>query len=116
MGLGPNEQRLLAQIERALHGSDPKLAGKLALFNRLTIREEMPRWERLLPRPSRLIKIAPMAMAAFVICMLVVSVTVLSRIGPAAGNADAACGIAWIQGCQATAAASHSVHGATGNR
>ncbi len=116
MGLGPNEQRLLAQIERALHGSDPKLAGKLALFNRLTIREEMPRWERLLPRPSRLVKLAPMAMAAFVMCMLVVSVTVLSRIGPAVGDANAACGIAWIQGCQTSAAAPHSVHGATGNR
>lgn len=116
MGLGPNEQRLLAQIERALRGSDPKLAGKLALFNRLTFREDMPRWERLLPRPSRLIKIAPMAMCAFVLCMLVVSVTVLSRIGPAAGNANAACGIAWIQGCQTSAAASHAVHGSARSR
>jgi Protein of unknown function (DUF3040) len=113
MGLGPNEQRLLAQIERALHGSDPKLAGKLALFNRLTFREEMPRWERLLPHPSRLVKVAPMAMCAFVLCMLVVSVTVLSRIGPA-GNANAACGIAWIQGCQTTVAATHTGHGDSG--
>jgi hypothetical protein len=110
MGLGPKELRLLAQIERALHLSDPKLAGKLAIFNRLTFREEMPWWERMLPRPSRLVRFAPMAMAAFVLCMIVVSVTVLSRIGPAAGQAGASCGIAWIQGCQTTAAAPHAAH------
>ena len=53
MGLGPNEQRLLGQIERALHGSDPKLAAKLAAFNRLTYHEAMPLRERLLrPRPG----------------------------------------------------------------
>ena len=111
MGLGPNEQHLLAQIEQALRGSDPKLAGKLAIFNRLTSREEMPLWERLLPRPSKLIRFAPMAMAAFVLCMLVISVTVLSRIGPPAGTADAACGIAWVQGCHAAGASSHNAHG-----
>jgi Protein of unknown function (DUF3040) len=116
MGLGPTEQRLLGQIERALRLADPKLAGKLALFNRLAFREEMPRWERLIPRPSRLVRFAPMAMAAFVVCMLVVSVTVLSRIGPVAGNANAACGIAWIKGCQTTASAPHTVHGAVGRR
>ena len=48
MGLGPSEQRLLGQIERALHGSDPKLAAKLATFNRLTFHEAMPLRERLL--------------------------------------------------------------------
>jgi Protein of unknown function (DUF3040) len=111
MGLGPNEQRLLTQIERVLRGSDPKLAGKLAMFNRLTSREEMPLWERLLPRPSKLVRFAPMAMAAFVVCMLVVSVTVLSRIGPSAGTADAACGIAWVQGCHAAGTSPHPAHG-----
>jgi Protein of unknown function (DUF3040) len=111
MGLGPNEQHLLTQIEQALRGSDPKLAGKLAIFNRLTSREEMPLWERLLPRPSRLVRFAPMAMAAFVLCMLVISVTVLSRIGPPAGTADAACGIAWVQGCHAAGTSPHGAHG-----
>jgi hypothetical protein len=114
MGLGPKELRLLGQIERALHISDPKLAGKLAIFTRLSSHEEMPWWERMLPRPSRLIRFAPMAMAAVVVCMIVVSVTVLSRIGPPAGQADAACGIAWIQGCQTTAAAPHAVHAPAG--
>jgi hypothetical protein len=110
MGLGPKELRLLGQIERALHGSDPKLAGKLATFNRLASREEMPLRERMLPGPSPLVRFAPMVMAAFVLCMIIVSVTVLSRIGPATGQADAACGIAWIQGCQTTATAPHSGH------
>ena len=115
MGLGPKELRLLGQIERALHGSDPKLAGKLAIFTRLFSHEEMPWWERMLPRPSRLIRFAPMAMAAFVLGMIVVSVTVLSRIGPPAGQADA-CGIAWIQGCQTTASAPHVVHAPAGTK
>jgi hypothetical protein len=119
MGLGPNEQRLLTQIERALLGSDPKLAGKLAMFSRLTSREEMPLWERMLPRPSKLVRFAPMAMAAFVLCMLVISVTVLSRIGPPTGTGGAACGIAWVQGCHTAGTSPHGAHGAgsgTGRR
>jgi hypothetical protein len=111
MGLGPNEQRLLGQIERALHGSDPKLAAKLATFNRLTFHEAMPLRERLLHSPSRVVRWAPVAMAAFVMFMILISVTVLSRIGPAKGSSAAACGIAWVQGCQAGAPpkAVHSV-------
>jgi hypothetical protein len=110
MGLGPNEQRLLGQIERALRGSDPELAGTLATFNRLTFHEEMPLRERLLHPPSRAVRLAPVAMAAFVIFMILISVTVLSRIGPAKGSA-AACGIAWVQGCQAGGASPHPAHG-----
>jgi hypothetical protein len=119
MGLGPNEQRLLGQIERALHGSDPKLAAKLATFNRLTLHEAMPLRERLLrppsrvarpSRPSRVVRFAPVAMAAFVVFMIVISVTVLSRIGPTRGSSAAACGIAWVEGCQG--ASPHPAHGA----
>ena len=36
--------------------------------------------------------------------MLLISVTVLSRIGPSKGSGTAACGIAWVQGCQAAGA------------
>jgi hypothetical protein len=111
MGLGPNEQRLLGQIERALHGSDPKLAAKLAAFNRLTFHEAMPLRERLLQPPSRAVRFAPVAMAAFVMFMILISVTVLSRIGPSRGSSAAACGIAWVQGCQAGGASPHPVHG-----
>ena len=110
MGLGPGEQRLLGQIERALRGSDPKLAAKLATFNRLTFHEAMPLRERLLHPPSRVIRFAPLAMAAFVMFMLLISVTVLSRIGPAKASSTAACGIAWVQGCQAAGASPHAVH------
>jgi Protein of unknown function (DUF3040) len=110
MGLGPGEQRLLGQIERALRGSDPKLAAKLATFNRLTFHEAMPLRERLLQPASRVIRFAPLAMAAFVMFMLLISVTVLSRIGPAKAGGSAACGIAWVQGCQAAGAPPHAVH------
>ena len=115
MGLGPNEQRLLGQIERALHGSDPKLAAKLAAFNRLTFHEAMPLRERLLrppsrvARPSRVVRFAPVAMAAFVVFMILISVTVLSRIGPPRAGSAAACGIAWVPGCQG--ASPHPAHG-----
>ena len=115
MGLGPNEQRLLGQIERALHGSDPKLAAKLAAFNRLTFHEAMPLRERLLQPPSRAVRFAPVAMAAFVMFMILISVTVLSRIGPSRGGSAAACGIAWVPGCQAGGASPHGgrpAHGA----
>ncbi len=111
MGLGPNEQRLLGQIERALHGSDPKLAAKLAAFNRLTFHEAMPLRERLLHPPSRVVRFAPVAMAAFVVFMIVISVTVLSRVGPSRADSAAACGIAWVQGCQAGVASPHPAHG-----
>jgi len=117
MGLGPNEQRLLGQIERALHGSDPKLAAKLATFNRLTFHEAMPLRERLLLHPpSRAVRFAPVAMAVFVVFMLLISVTVLSRIGPSKDSGTAACGIAWVPGCQAAGASPHPVHPAVNIR
>jgi Protein of unknown function (DUF3040) len=111
MGLGPNEQRLLGQIERALRGSDPKLAAALANFNRLTFHEQMPLRERLLRPPSRVVRFAPVAIAAWVMFMILISVTVLSRIGPAKGDGAAACRIAWVQSCQAGAASAHAEHG-----
>jgi|SRR5271165_4839404 len=116
MGLGPNEQHLLGQIERALRGSDPKLAAKLATFNRLTFNEAMPLRERLLHPPSRLVRFAPVAMAAFVMFMILISVTVLSRIGPAKVSSAAACGIAWVQGCQAGGVPPHPAHGVVNAR
>ena len=109
MGLGRSERRLLGQIERALHLSDPKLAAALTSFNRRVSHFEMPLRERL--RPSRVVQYAPMAMAGFVLFMILISVTVLSRIGPPAGHGDAACGIAWVQGC--SSAPAHTSHAAT---
>ena len=106
MGLGRSERRLLGQIERALHLSDPKLAAALASFNRRMSHLEMPLRERL--RPSRVVQYAPMAMAAFVLFMILISVTVLSRIGPSTDRSDAACGIAWVQGC--SSAPAHTTH------
>jgi DUF3040 family protein len=109
MGLGRSEQRLLGQIERALHLSDPKLAAALASFNRRVSHLEMPLRERL--RPSRVVQYAPVVMAAFVLFMILISVTVLSRLGPSTGHSDAACGIAWVRGC--SSAPAHSAHTAT---
>jgi hypothetical protein len=54
-------------------------------------------------------------MCVFVLSMILISATVLSRLGPAPGQADAACGIAWVQGCSTTAAAAttHTAHSTT---
>ncbi|HEY1675020.1 MAG TPA: DUF3040 domain-containing protein [Streptosporangiaceae bacterium] len=114
MGLGRSERRLLSQIERALRGSDPKLAHALTSFSRRMSHLQMPHWERL--RPSRVVQYAPVAMCVFVLSMILISATVLSRLGPPPGQADAAaCGIAWVQGCSATApaATTHTAHSAT---
>ena len=42
MSLRPDERQALGQIERALRGCDPKLAGMLSIFTRLTAHERMP--------------------------------------------------------------------------
>jgi hypothetical protein len=109
MGLGRSERRLLSQIERALRGSDPKLAAALASFNRRRSHLAMPLRERL--RPSRVVQYAPVAMGVFALSMILISVTVLSRLGPATGQADAACGIAYVQGCPSISA--HTAHTTT---
>jgi hypothetical protein len=111
MGLGRSEQRLLGQIERALRGSDPKLAAALASFNRRVSHLEMPLRERL--DPSKVVRYAPVAMVVFVLSMILVSATVLGRLGPPSGQANAACGIAYVQGCPTTTSA-HTSH-STGN-
>jgi Protein of unknown function (DUF3040) len=53
MALAADEERALSRIEEELRRSDPKLAAKLAMFNRLTRSEAMPQRELLTP-PSRL--------------------------------------------------------------
>src|ERR1700759_5017001 len=53
MALAADEERALSRIEDDLRRSDPKLAAKLAMFNRLTQSEAMPQRE-LLTAPSRL--------------------------------------------------------------
>lgn len=53
MALAADEERALSQIEEELRRSDPTLAAKLAMFNRLTRSEAMPQRE-LLTTPSRL--------------------------------------------------------------
>lgn len=42
MSLRPHEQRILTQIEGALRAGDPKLAGMLSVFTRLTALEAIP--------------------------------------------------------------------------
>ena len=53
MALAADEERALARIEEELCRSDPRLAAKLSMFNRLTRTEAMPERELLTP-PRRL--------------------------------------------------------------
>ena len=46
MALAADEERALARIEEELCRSDPRLAAKLSMFNRLTRTEAMPERER----------------------------------------------------------------------
>ena len=45
MALAADEERALARIEEELRRSDPRLAAKLSMFNRLTRSEAMPQRE-----------------------------------------------------------------------
>jgi hypothetical protein len=47
MGLPARQRRVLDSIERALRGSDPRLAALYAIFDKLTREEPMPRFEQL---------------------------------------------------------------------
>ena len=53
MALAADEERALVRIEEELCRSDPRLAAKLSMFNRLTRSEAMPERELLTP-PGRL--------------------------------------------------------------
>src|ERR1700749_3075065 len=53
MALAADEERALSRIEEELRRSDPRLAAKLSMFNRLTRSEAMPQRE-LLTAPGRL--------------------------------------------------------------
>ncbi len=50
MGLRANHDKVLAEIETALRGSDPQLACMFNIFCRLHVGEEMPRLEQLRAR------------------------------------------------------------------
>ena len=114
MGLGRSERRLLSQIERALRGSDPKLARALTTFSRRMSHLQMPHWERL--RPSRVVQYAPVAMCVFVLSMILISATVLSRLSPAPSQADRCLRYRLGPGLlesTASAASTHTAHSTT---
>ena len=73
MGLAPAEQQMLTEIENWLRRSAPKLAARLALVRRSTLRGKGPARECLSPwraRPLRAIRIALLAALLCVGAML----------------------------------------------
>jgi hypothetical protein len=52
VSLRPDEQQVLGQIEQTLQVCDPKLAGMLSIFTRLTAHERMPPQEGPLTVPT----------------------------------------------------------------
>ena len=69
MTLTYRQERLLRQVDRELSQSDPDLAAKLTIFNRITARERLPAWEQLRPRLMWIwdVLLWPLAAAAFLI-------------------------------------------------
>ena len=51
MSLPASQQRVLDRIEEALRRREPRLASMFAIFTRLTVHEEVPRTEALVPVP-----------------------------------------------------------------
>jgi hypothetical protein len=54
MGLRASQDRVLAEIEMVLRGSDPRLACMFSMFSRLHVGEDMPRLEELRARAIQL--------------------------------------------------------------
>jgi hypothetical protein len=52
VGLPASQRRILERIERALRGSDPRLAALFSIFTRLNREEEMPRLEQVRARAA----------------------------------------------------------------
>lgn len=70
MSLSRRQQRLLNQIDAAVSRSDPRLAGMLAVFTRLTAGEPMPRREQLRTLAGRIR--AGLLLAAIAITTLII--------------------------------------------
>jgi|SRR5580692_9917623 hypothetical protein len=73
MSLPPKQQRVLDQIEAALHAADPRLRSMFASFTRFTGQAEAPQPEAIasrLPRPAVLISL--IAIGVITIALIVV--------------------------------------------
>lgn len=97
MGMRARQRHKLGLIERALESSHPELAGKFAVFARLTAGEEPAGIERIAPRRSGIGRIAPredrqpaavLALLAVVTLALLVSGVLL---GTSASGAATTC-------------------------
>jgi len=66
MGLPARQRRALDHIDRALRGSDPRLAAIYAIFGRLVHEEPLPRFEQL--RSGMLARLARLGMILAAIC------------------------------------------------
>jgi hypothetical protein len=123
MSLSGHDQRALDLISDRLAGSDPRLAGLLGIFTRLTAGEEMPAAEQIRPglpapafrvrRPQR----RPCGRrtprrgrrvlsrdGAMLLLWLAISVTMIAvAVVLSAGSPGPPCHVAWTMGCAGTA-------------
>jgi hypothetical protein len=82
MSLSPRQQRLLDHIDAALSHADPRLAGQLAVFGRLTAGQPMPRREELRTPASR-IRAAAAACGAAITALTIRAGATMARAGGA---------------------------------
>ena len=69
MSLASGEQQMLTEIETLLRRSDPKLAARLALFRRRTLRGKGPTREFLSPWRARPLWAIRIALLAVLLCV-----------------------------------------------
>lgn len=122
MSLRPHEQQALGQIERALCACDPKLAGMLSIFTRLTAHEGMPPQEGPLTVPAaqnmarRSAASRPGGMSLIIVGMLIILLVLVSLVlsgtwPPRASVAPRSVGCARVSACQPGDPASQSPSG-----
>jgi Protein of unknown function (DUF3040) len=88
MSLSRRQQRLLNQIDEAVSRSDPRLAGMLAVFTRLTAGEPMPCREQLRTLVGWIRAALVLAATAITTLIIVAAGTMARATGPTAGAAD----------------------------
>jgi hypothetical protein len=107
MSLSAREQEALSRIENRLAGSDPELAGRLAMFSRLTSGEAMPAREQMRAGPpnargptavcARLAHAMAVLWVLIVVGMIATAVSLSS--GASSGASGGACVRVWPTAC-----------------
>jgi hypothetical protein len=113
MSLSVREQEALSRIENTLAGSDPELAGRLAMFTRLTSGEAMPAREQMRagarnargPTAACARLAHAMALLWVLIAIGMIATAVSLSSGASSGASQGKCATTWPTACAGLAPA-----------